>query len=103
VKSVVFRLKCLEVGVNFVPLRNFGNDVQRNQLVTHLAEVLIALVELGIFLSRALGDFKGDTVLDPFMGSGTTAIAAMRESRHFIGFELNKEYYDNVRVAFIEY
>ena len=28
------------------------------------------------------------------MGSGTTAIAAIREHRHFIGFELNKEYYD---------
>ena len=37
---------------------------------------------------------EGDTILDPFMGSGTTAIAAIREKRHFIGFELNKEYYD---------
>ena len=37
---------------------------------------------------------EGDTVLDPFMGSGTTAIAAIREKRNFIGFELNKEYYD---------
>ena len=37
---------------------------------------------------------EGDTVLDPFMGSGTTAIAAIREKRKFIGFELNKEYYD---------
>ena len=37
---------------------------------------------------------EGDTVLDPFMGSGTTAIACIREKRNFIGFELNKEYYD---------
>lgn len=37
---------------------------------------------------------EGDIILDPFMGSGTTAIAALREHRHFIGFELNKEYYD---------
>ena len=37
---------------------------------------------------------EDDTVLDPFMGSGTTAIAAIREKRNFIGFELNKEYYD---------
>ena len=36
----------------------------------------------------------GDVVLDPFMGSGTTAIACIREKRNFIGFELNKEYYD---------
>ena len=37
---------------------------------------------------------EGETVLDPFMGSGTTAIAAIREKRHYIGFELNKEYFD---------
>ena len=28
------------------------------------------------------------------MGSGTTAIACIKERRHFIGFELSKEYYD---------
>ena len=28
------------------------------------------------------------------MGSGTTAIACMNTNRNFIGFELNKEYYD---------
>ena len=36
----------------------------------------------------------GGVVLDPFMGSATTAIACIKERRHFIGFELNKEYYD---------
>ena len=36
----------------------------------------------------------GQTVLDPFMGSGTTAVACIKEKRHFIGFELNKDYYD---------
>ena len=35
-----------------------------------------------------------DTILDPFMGSGTTAIACIKERRHFIGFELSKEYFD---------
>ena len=28
------------------------------------------------------------------MGSGTTAVAAIMEKRRFVGFELNKEYYD---------
>lgn len=37
---------------------------------------------------------EGDLILDPFMGSGTTAIAAIREKRHFIGFEINKDYYE---------
>lgn len=34
----------------------------------------------------------GGIVLDPFMGSGTTAVAAKRCGRHFAGFELNPEY-----------
>ena len=37
---------------------------------------------------------EGETVLDPYMGSGTTAVACIKEKRHFIGFELNKEYFD---------
>ena len=37
---------------------------------------------------------EGDTVLDNCMGSGTTAIACIKEKRHFIGFELSKEYFD---------
>lgn len=36
----------------------------------------------------------GGVVLDPFMGSGTTAVACIKEKRHFIGFELNKDYFD---------
>ena len=36
---------------------------------------------------------KGDVVLDPFIGSGTTALAAMSLNRHFIGIEKNKRYY----------
>ena len=35
---------------------------------------------------------EGDTVLDPFIGSGTTAIACINTNRNFIGFELNPEY-----------
>ena len=37
---------------------------------------------------------EGDTILDNCMGSGTTAIACIREKRNFIGFELNPEYYE---------
>ena len=35
---------------------------------------------------------NGGIVLDPFMGSGTTARVARKLNRHFVGFELNKEY-----------
>lgn len=37
---------------------------------------------------------KGDLVLDPFLGSGTTVIAAIELERNFIGCELNKDYYN---------
>lgn len=39
---------------------------------------------------------EGDTVLDPFMGSGTTAKMAMLNNRNFIGFEVNEEYYNGI-------
>jgi site-specific DNA-methyltransferase (adenine-specific) len=35
----------------------------------------------------------GGIVLDPFMGSGTTAVAATRHGRGFVGFELNPDYF----------
>ncbi len=37
---------------------------------------------------------EGDVVLDPFLGSGTTAIVAKRMKRHYNGIELNQNYYD---------
>lgn len=37
---------------------------------------------------------EGDIVLDPFLGSGTTAIAAIHLNRRFIGIEKMKQYYD---------
>ena len=40
---------------------------------------------------------EGGVVLDPFMGSGTTAVACIRTGRNYIGFELNPEYYDLCR------
>ncbi|MEK7845467.1 MAG: site-specific DNA-methyltransferase, partial [Nitrospinota bacterium] len=36
--------------------------------------------------------FKDDVVLDPFMGSGQTAIAALKANRHYIGYDISKEY-----------
>ena len=34
---------------------------------------------------------KGDRILDPFMGSGTTAVAALQNNRDYVGFELDEE------------
>ena len=40
-----------------------------------------------------LGSRENDLILDPFIGSGTTAIASRKLTRNFIGFELSKEYH----------
>jgi modification methylase len=50
---------------------------------TELAERLIRMFS-----------FVGDTVLDPFLGTGTTCIAAMRSGRHSIGTEIDTEYFE---------
>ena len=39
-----------------------------------------------------LYSFQTDVVLDPFMGSGTTAIAALQSNRNYLGFEIDQEY-----------
>lgn len=36
--------------------------------------------------------FKGDVILDPFCGSGSTCIAAIKSDRHYIGYDIKKEY-----------
>lgn len=37
---------------------------------------------------------EGDVVLDTFLGSGTTAVAAKNQGRQYIGFEINPKYYE---------
>ncbi len=60
---------------------NKYRDEHPCQLPVHLLERLILMTT-----------DEGDIVLDPFMGTGTTAIAAKRLGRHFIGFEMDNNY-----------
>jgi site-specific DNA-methyltransferase (adenine-specific) len=41
--------------------------------------------------------YKGDLVLDPFVGSGTTALAAIQTGRHYVGFDTEAEYIELAR------
>lgn len=54
----------------------------------HPAPFPVALIE------RIISSTDAQIILDPFMGSGTTAIAAKKLNRHFIGVELSSEYVD---------
>lgn len=56
----------------------------------HPTQKPLALLERIILASTKLGD----TVLDPFAGSSTTGVAAIRNGRHFIGIETDTEYLD---------
>lgn len=57
--------------------------------VWHPTQKPVALIQ---YLIRTYSN-EGDTILDNCMGSGTTAIAAIREKRNFIGFEKSEEYW----------
>lgn len=57
-------------------------SVKPLKLMEHLIEALIPL---------------GGTILDPFMGSGTTGLAALNTGRKFIGFENNPTYYEDAK------
>ena len=56
----------------------------------HPCPIPVALMERIILLTTN----EGDTVCDPFIGGGTTAIACLNTNRNFIGFEIDPIYYD---------
>lgn len=63
----------------------------------HVAVYPVDLVEYFIKGSTE----QGDVVLDPFIGTGTTAVASKKLGRNWIGFELQQEYIDvaNIRIG----
>ena len=72
---------------------NHHRDIVRNGIepfTTHQATFPLSLIEPFILTTSK----ENDVVLDPFIGSGTTAVACIKWNRHYIGFEINKEYYD---------
>ena len=61
-----------------------------HEKVSHPTQKPVALIE---YLVKTYTN-EGETVLDNCFGSGTTAIACINTNRKFIGFELDKEYYE---------
>ena len=66
--------------------------------VGHPAPFPVALPERLIDLYT----YRGDLVLDPFMGAGTTAVAAVRTGRHFVGFDTDSHYVELARERIAE-
>ncbi len=68
------------------------NDIHRLKHAkyrnNHPCQLPVTLVERIILMSSEVGN----VVLDPFMGAGTTAVAAKRLDRNFLGFEIDPEY-----------
>jgi adenine-specific DNA-methyltransferase len=87
------KLKCNPLGKNpsdvwLFPKVTSGTDRASKERTEHPAQFPVAVIERII---RACSN-PGDTILDPFMGSGTTALVASRLGRNVIGFELSARY-----------
>jgi len=71
-------------------MRNLWEINAQRHLTSHPTEKPETLIERIILL----GSKQGDTVLDPFLGSGTTGVVAKRLKRNFVGFEISPEYFE---------
>ena len=65
-------------------------QMNRDVLTGHPSQKPIRLMK------HIIKDFtkKGDTIFDPFTGSGSTGVACLKYQRNFIGSEIKKEYFD---------
>ena len=77
--------------------RNLDNESEK--IEHHETQKAIEVVKLPLKHASK----PGDIILDPFMGSGTTAVACLMLNRHFIGFELEKKYCDIANMRIKEY
>lgn len=90
-----------ELSGNGKTIRQYGIESNVWEIVNsgnetgHPAVFPVELAEQHIFTWTP--GYPGTVIFDPFMGSGTTGLAAMRQHRDFLGFELNPEYAEMAR------
>jgi len=92
-------LKCNPLGKNpsdvwSIPKVTSGRNRSSNERMAHPAQFPEAVIERIILASTN----PGDLILDPFLGSGTTAAVAARLGRECVGFELRSDYVDTAAV-----
>jgi adenine-specific DNA-methyltransferase len=73
-----------------IPKVTSGKDRSSQERTSHPAQFPLTVIDRIIKASSN----PNDTILDPFLGSGTTAIAALNLNRKFIGFEIRQDYCD---------
>lgn len=90
-RSIFVGKKWLEVGYNPKDLwscsRIHAQDPEREN---HPTQKPLEIIERMVRASCP----KDGVVLDPFMGTGTTAVACLKNDREYVGFEINKNYYN---------
>ena len=90
-RSIFVGKKWLEMGYNPKDLwscsRIHAQDPEREN---HPTQKPLEIIERMVKSSCP----KNGIVLDPFMGTGTTAIACLKNDREYVGFEINKNYYN---------
>lgn len=89
------KLKCNPLGKNPTDVWQIakvtsGRDRSSKERTAHPAQFPIELIRRILLASSN----KGQIIFDPFLGSGSTAIAALYEKRKVIGIEMNKDYAD---------
>lgn len=88
-RSPLSRISCALGSGSLISLAPRRDAIKKDHPATFSEKDVARLVR---FFSKS-----GDTVLDPFMGSGSTALACMEEGRHCIGFELYQKWYELAR------
>lgn len=68
---------------------NFGGVKQDSHIAMFPEELPKRLIKMFSFV--------GDTILDPFLGSGTTSLAAKNLNRNSVGYEINSEFISNIK------
>jgi site-specific DNA-methyltransferase (adenine-specific) len=93
-RSIFVGKKWLEVGYNPKDVWSVSRlHAIHSEREDHPTQKPLEIIERMIKASCPING----TVLDPFMGSGTTAVAAHRLKRHFVGFEINPDYCEIIR------
>ena len=83
----------------FTIIKIHGNSIKRD-LIESPVETIKGIQHPAVYPEYIIKELiklltpKNGIVLDPFMGSGTTAIASKKLGRDYVGFEINKKYCD---------